>query len=114
MSYYETRENHRKEELRTRYFISTMENMIDVITATAEYLGYRVLNKNMTYHEIFIEGDCSMVITVTSFGREQGVDINCDTYRFIDFGKGKRRIREFYIELGKRVALKGVGLHVAG
>ena len=112
MSFYETRETHRKEALRTHYYIATYDQMFDICLKVAEERNYRILDKNYERKEIFIEGDCSIVITITSFGREQGVDLNCDTYSFFDFGKGKRRITEFYNAIGQKASFKGTGLHV--
>jgi len=111
MSFYETREMHKKEYLRTRYFIANYDQMFNLVLKIAKERGYHILDQNYERKEIFIEGDCSMVITITSFGREQGVDINCDTYSFFDFGKGKRRIKEFYEAIGREVQYKGSGLH---
>ena len=109
--YYETREKHPKEYLKTRYYIATFDEIVRVIRKVCETLNYRILNEDLTRREIFVEGDCSIVITISPFGREQGIDLNVDTYTFFDFGKGKRRIKEFYAEVAKHVSYKGVGLH---
>ena len=111
MSFYETREMHKKEYLRTRYFVGRYDEVRDAILKAAKDLNYDVLSEDEGRKEIFIENDCSIVITITSFGREHGVDLNCDTYSFFDFGKGKRRIIEFYNQIGRYVNLKGVSLH---
>lgn len=112
MAFYETHELHRKEELRTRWFNGSYEDMKKAIFAAADYLGYAVYDCNDTYQEFLLEGPASLVIKVCSYGRyEHGVDFNINTRGFIDFGKGKRMITQFYDALGKHVRFKGVSLH---
>ena len=46
MSFYETHELHRKEELRTRWYQGSYEEMKKAIFAVADYLGYGVYDCN--------------------------------------------------------------------
>ena len=112
MAYYETKETHKKEDLRTRYYVGTYEGVRDSIISVAREMNYVVTNIDDVRHEILLDGNASIVCTVTSFGRyEQGVDLNVMTAYAYDLGSGRRLIVRFYKALGLKVKLKGVSLH---
>lgn len=112
MAYYETKELHKKEDLRTRYYVGTYDEVRNAILDVAKEMNYVITHVDDTRHEILLDGNASIVVTITSFGRfEQGVDLNVMTAYAYDLGSGKRLIVRFYKALGLKVKLKGVSLH---
>ena len=112
MAFYETKETHRKEALRTRYYHGSYEEVKNAVLKVALDFGFQVTDVNDTHHEILLDGSSSIVVTITSASMyEQGVDFNVMTAYAFDFGFGKRLITKLYTALGKYVRLKGVSLH---
>lgn len=112
MSFYETREMHKKEILRTRWYHATYADVKKAIFEVADELGYAVVDVNDTYQEFLLEGRAVLVIKVCSYSRyEQGIDFNITTKSFFDFGAGRLKIKEWYDRLGRHLHLKGISLH---
>ena len=112
MSYYETRELHRKLEFRTNWFQGTYDEVKKAIFKAAEELGYGVVDVNDTFKEMLLEGRHVIVVKITSFNKyEQGVDFNVSTKWLLDLGRGKKIVANLYGHIGRHVKFKGVSLH---
>lgn len=112
MSFFETRELHRKEELRTHWYQCTYQEAKKAIFAIADELGYGVVDVNDTFHEMLLEGPHVIVVKITSYNRyEQGIDFNISTKWLLDLGRGKGLVNGLYNHIGKYAKFKGVSLH---
>lgn len=112
MSFFETREMHPKEALRTRWFQGTYEEVKKAIFNAAEELGYGVVDVNDTFHEMLLEGPQVVVVKITSYGRyEHGIDFTVSTKWLLDLGRGKGVVNRLYNHIAKHVKFKGVSLH---
>ena len=112
MSFFETRELHRKEELRTNWYQCTYQDAKKAIFAIAEELGYGVIDVNDTFHVMLLEGPHVVVVKITSYGRyEQGIDFAISTKWLVDLGRSKALVRRLYSHIAKHVKFKGVSLH---
>lgn len=112
MSFFETRELHSKEGLRTNWYQCTYEEVKKAIIKVAEELGYEVLDINDTFREMLLEGDHTIIVKVSSYGRfEQGIDFAVTTKWLFDFGRSEKLVGKLYSHIGKYVKFKGVSLH---
>lgn len=112
MSFFETRELHSKEELRTHWFQCTYQEAKKAIFEAAEELGYSVIDVNDTFHEMLLEGPHVVVVKITSYGRyEQGIDFAVSTKWLLDLGRSKKVVGRLYNSIAKHVKFKGVSLH---
>ena len=112
MSFYETRELHKKEALRTHWYACSYNEAKEVIISMANVFGFSIVDINDTYQEILLDGRGSLVVKVCSFGKyEQGIDFNFDNHHIIDFGAGARFITKLYSYIGSKLRFKGVSLH---
>ena len=112
MSFFETRELHSKEALRTHWFQCTYQEAKKAIFSVAEELGYGVIDVNDTFHEMLLEGPHVVVVKITSYGRyEQGIDFAVSTKWLVDLGRSKTVVGRLYNSIAKHVKFKGISLH---
>ena len=112
MSYYGTRELHRKPEFRTRWYQGTYDDVKKAIFQMANDLGYGVVDVNDTFREMLLEGRHVVIVKVTSYNKyEQGIDFNISTKWLLDLGRGKVIVDRLYSQIAKYVKFKGVSLH---
>lgn len=116
MAVYETKDIHKFDELKTRYFANSYEQCKTAVLDVAKKLGYEVLNVDDRYNEIYISGKkYSIVIKIVSFNpRDTGVDFYVQSLGMLDLGKGKKHIVMWYDELAKGLQFKGIALHANG
>lgn len=112
MSFFETRELHSKEALRTRWFQGTYDQVKKAIFQMAEDLGYGVVDVNDTFHEMLLEGPHVISVKISSYNKyEHGVDFNVTTKWLLDLGRSKTLVTRLYDRIAKYVKYKGVSLH---
>ncbi len=113
MSFFETRELHPKEALRTRWYQCSYEEAKTAVMRTANELGYNVVDVNDTFHEMLLEGANDIVVKIVSYTRyEQGIDFTVTTPWLFDLGRSSRLVDRLYTNIGKYVKFKGVSLHI--
>ena len=90
---------------------TNIAGVVDV-EKVAEELGYEVLDINDTFREMLLEGDHTIIVKVSSYGRfEQGIDFAVTTKWLFDFGRSEKLVGKLYSHIGKYVKFKGVSLH---
>lgn len=112
MSFFETRELHSKEALRTHWYQGRYEEIKQAIFKMAEDLGYGVIDVNDTFHEMLLEGPHVVIVKITSYNRyEHGIDFNISTNWLLDLGRSKKLVTRIYNQISKYAKFKGVSLH---
>lgn len=112
MSFFETRELHSKEELRTHWYQGRYEEIKEAIFKMADELGYGVIDVNDTFREMLLEGEHVVVVKISSFNRyEHGIDFNISTKWLLDLGRSKRLVSRLYNTISRYAKFKGVSLH---
>lgn len=112
---FETRDNHEIQSLRTHYYRTRKEDVVDAVYTVLKKMGAVVSDANIERGEIIIDaGEFSGTITITATSfTEIACDISVITYNFLPTGKGVRVIEKFYSILDTLVPLKGLGLHAS-
>ena len=112
MSFFETRELHSKEALRTHWYQGTYEELKKAVFKMAEDFGFGVVDVNDTFKEMLLEGPHVVIVKITSYNRyEQGVDFNVSTKWLLDLGRSKTLVTKLYNQISKYAKFKGVSLH---
>ena len=112
MSFFETRELHSKEALRTHWYQGTYEDVKKAVFKMADDLGYGVVDVNDTFKEMLLEGPHVVIVKITSYNRyEQGVDFNVSTSWLLDLGRSKKLATRLYSQISRYAKFKGISLH---
>ncbi|MDQ0255061.1 hypothetical protein J2S74_002443 [Evansella vedderi] len=114
----ETREKHVDEKLRTHYYKSTKDKVIqDIQALLGQQSGFTISSINEEHGEIIVNvkkgKKAFMVITVIMvrpFRTAIDISVNTETILFSDFGYSRKLIYHLYGEINKRLQFVGTGL----
>ncbi|HOW37616.1 MAG TPA: hypothetical protein PLZ76_01755 [Bacillota bacterium] len=108
----ETRELHRDEQLRTRYYRNRFEHCQEALETFAKQEGMTVESVDRVHGEIFLIGprfEC--IATVSQLTPlETGIDLKVN-YPGAGWGKPKKTVLAIYRHLNSALQFKGVSLH---
>ncbi len=113
----ETREAHRNEQLKTRYYKSQKDKVMENVETVLKKNGFRVKRSESERGEIIAQESkgtkqlvIATVITVKPF--KTAVDFSISTESLLpgDFGKSKKQVLKLYADLDKELTFIGTGL----
>ncbi|MGM9971809.1 MAG: hypothetical protein ACI35W_05315 [Anaeroplasmataceae bacterium] len=110
---YQTSEGASASYLKTRWYKASYQMAKKKVLELIEKLGFTAEVTDDTYGEIFVETPkFDMTITIFEFSiQETSVDLTFESKMLFDFGKSKKIINDFYLELNKSLEFKGLSLH---
>ncbi len=108
-----TKETHRDNELRTKYYKEKKDQAMESIVGLLKKRNFKNIKKVEQYGEISANGgNYNIMITVVMVRRgETAVDVQINGRGFFRFGKPRKFIIEFYNALNGILTFRGVSLN---
>lgn len=110
---FKTSDNEEIESLRTHYYRSRRDVVMETVIAMAKDFNAKVKNVDEERGEIIfdhLDFNACATITAVSYS-EIAVDFNILTFNILPTAPGKKFIEKFYNYLDKKLELKGIALH---
>ncbi|GAF67053.1 hypothetical protein BTS2_3961 [Bacillus sp. TS-2] len=113
----ETREAHQTEELKTRYYKASKENVMKAVEKVIKDQGFGIKRYELDRGEIVGNEKkgkkqliVATVITVKPFKTAVDFSVSTDSILPSDFGKSRKVLLSFYQQLDKELSFIGTGL----
>lgn len=108
---FESTDNHELNSLRSHYYRSSKQQVIDACIETLKEMKARIENVEKERGEIMFDAAAfSGTVTVVDVSYiEISADMCVLTYNILPTAKGKKIIEDFYSRLDKKLTLKRIG-----
>lgn len=109
----ETKELHRNNELRTRYYKNKYTDIRDVVTNFAKKNNIEIKSINDNHGEIYLQAHkYHVILTIVQINPlETAAEVKVQTYQVMGRNKPKKIVKEIYNELDNNLKFKGISLH---
>ena len=109
----ETREMHKEEGLRTRYYRNNFDQCLEALKKLANQEQMEIRDVNKTHGEVYMLGNgFDAIVTISQINpAEAGIDLKINFFSSIGWGKPQKKALAFYKFLDTALKFKGVSLH---
>lgn len=109
----ETRENHRKDSLKTRYYRNSFDQIVKVLKKLCEEEDMEMQNIDKRYGDVYMIGDgfeiMAQIIQITPI--ETAVDFRINYFSTFGWGRPEKKAVHLYDKLNESLTLRGTQLH---
>ncbi len=109
----ETREHHKKDNLRTRYYRCNFQHVVKAFEKIANEEDIQLQQKNERYKELYLCAyDYEVFVSVVEINpQESSVDLKVNYFSTFGWGKPEKTVNHIYEKLNKILIYKGTSLH---
>lgn len=110
----ETREVHKREDLRTRYYRNNFTQVEKALRGICDADGMQMQQVNKRYGDIYMIADgyeiFATVLQITPI--ETAVDLKVNYFATLGLNRPEKKVKHIYAELDKALSFKGTMLHL--